>query len=200
MAHLVGVVPRSPGFPAWVVANEYGRLSKVWDENGALLAEIPSTANDSVYGVVDWQDGRALVLGGASARGRDLDGHTLFDVPLGEFFLSQALAVRLAPGARPHLAIAAGAPRDLKRARLLLVSPEREIVYDEILEKPVRLLAAAAPTARTRSLSAGTACARSGLDRHKIVVTRDHSVEPRDYSKGNRKPWPTTLSSEISIS
>jgi hypothetical protein len=115
---------------------------RVWDENGALLAERPVNANDSPYGVVDWQEKRTLLLGGKSARLQDLDGKTVFEIPLGEFSLSQALAVRLAPGARPHLAIAAWAPRDLKRARLLLVSPEREIVYDEILEKPVRLLAA----------------------------------------------------------
>jgi len=142
MAHLVGVAPRTPGSPAWIVAVEYGRLARIWDENGQPLAELPATARDSVLGVIDWPETRALVLGATAARGIALDGTPLFEIPLGEFAPSEAMAVRFAPAARPCLALTGAAPRDVGRWRLLLVSPEREVIYDEILEAPVRLLEA----------------------------------------------------------
>ncbi len=145
MAHLVAVARRTPRSPAWVVAGEYGRLTRVWDENGEPLAELPMTAQDAVYGVVDWPEARALVLGGTAARGIALDGKPLFEVPLGDFSLSEAQAVRPAPSAGPYLAVVGAAPRDVGRWRLLLVSPEREVVYDEILDRYVRLLKARRP-------------------------------------------------------
>ena len=139
MAHLVAVAARTPASPAWVVAVEYGRLTRVWDENGQPLAEVPDAA---VLGVVDWPEARALVLWGTAARGIALDGKPLFDVPLGDFTVSQVLAVRLVPAGRPCLALVGATPRDVGRWRLLLVSSEREVIYDEILDRYVRLLKA----------------------------------------------------------
>jgi hypothetical protein len=142
MAHLVGVAGRTPASRAWVVAAESGRRVLIWDETGQLLAELPLAARDAVYGVVDWPEARALVMGGAAARGIALDGTPLFEIPLGDFYLSDVLAVQLTPGAPPHLALVGSAPRDVGRWRLLLVSSERELVYDEILDRYVRLLKA----------------------------------------------------------
>lgn len=158
MAHLVGVAARTAASSAWVVAVEYGRLARVWDDNGEPLAEVPVTANDPVFGVVDWPETRALVLGGAVARGMALDGKPLFEIPLGDFSLSDVVAVRFAPAARPYLALTGAVPRDAGgRRRLLLLSPGREVVYDEILDRDVRLLKARrADGGETLFLSSGS--------------------------------------------
>jgi hypothetical protein len=142
MAHLVGVAARSGGSPAWVVAVEYARRARIWDETGAPLAELPLTAQDNVFGTVDWPETRAIVLGGATVRGIALDGKPLFEMPLGDFFLSDVLAVRFTPAGRPHLALVGATPRDVGRWRLLVLSSDQKVVYDEILDRSVRLLKA----------------------------------------------------------
>ena len=90
--------------------------------------------------VADGGERRVVLAGMSSVRGIDVDGRPLFEVPLGDFAFSEAVSVRLAPSASPHLAILAAAPRELHRGRFLLLSPDTTIVYDEIREKPVRLL------------------------------------------------------------
>lgn len=141
-ANLVAVAPRSTESPAWVVGSEYPSVVKVWDESGRALAEMPYPKEGGVVDVVDWPEKRALLLGGTAPRGLGLDGATLFELPPGDFALSQALAVRPWPGARAHLALVAAAPRDVERWQVRILSPEREVVYDEVLASTVRLLKA----------------------------------------------------------
>jgi hypothetical protein len=145
MAHLVAVAPRTRGGPGWVAALEYARVVRVWDEQGEPLAELPVSADDVLVGIVDWPEARALTFGGAAVRGIALDGTPVFEIPLGDFRASQVLAARFGPAARPHLVVAAGAPRDVGRWRLLVLSPERRVVYEKILDRPIRLVKARAP-------------------------------------------------------
>src|SRR5262249_52396630 len=124
MAHLVAVAPRTPTVPGWVAAVEYARVVRVWDEHGEPLAEPPVPADGIRVGIVDWPATRALTFGGAAVRGIALDGTSVFDIPLGDFHASQVLTARFGPAARPHLVVTAGAPRDVGRWRLLVLSPE----------------------------------------------------------------------------
>lgn len=142
LSSLMALAARSEASPAWLVGLEYGRVVQVWDETGKLLAELPHRDESSVAGVVDWPERRALLLGGSPARGVGLDGRSAFEIPLGDFTLGEGLALSFSAGAPRHLALASLAPRDVRRSRLLILSPAHEIVYDEVLEEPVRLLAA----------------------------------------------------------
>jgi hypothetical protein len=98
-AALLDVLPRANSGPAWIV--EYGRRVLVWDESGKQLAEFAVRAETSPIAVVDGFAGRRFFNGGNSARGFDLQGQTQFEVPLGEFTLSTAAAVRLSAGRNP---------------------------------------------------------------------------------------------------
>jgi hypothetical protein len=138
-ASLSAVAPRTTEGPGWVVASDYGRGVLVWDENGKPLAELPSLKSRAVIGIVDWPT-RALVLGGSTAIGIDLAGHAAFEVPLRDLSVTDVLAVRLAAGGPPYLAVAGAAERDVKRWRLLILSPERTTVYDEVFADHIGLL------------------------------------------------------------
>jgi hypothetical protein len=140
-ARLVALAPREGAVPGWVVAVEYGRRTWVLDEAGKTLAELPDDPNDSVVTVVDHAAGRALVRGGAVARGFDLGGKLLFETPLPDMALSAAATARFAPDAPPHAALVAAADRDTKRWRALLVAPNGAIVYDEVSDAWLKWLA-----------------------------------------------------------
>jgi hypothetical protein len=142
LAALLALLPASDTSPAWVVGLEYGRKVLVWDAAGRLLGERAATAEDSPLTAVDSFAGRALVHGGTSARGVGLDGTGLFDIPLGDFVLSQAIGVRLSSGQSPSLVLAGSTDRDTRRYRLLIVDHDRQVVYDEILDRYPRVLAA----------------------------------------------------------
>ncbi len=142
LAHLLATMPHADDFPAWVVANEYGRKLFVWDADGRVLMERPTTADDAPLSVVDTFSGRSFIHGGHSARAYDLAGKPLFDVPLGDFTLSFALGLRLSPGSPSHLALVSSTDRDTSRYRLLIVDSTRRTVYDEIFDRYPRVLAA----------------------------------------------------------
>ena len=69
-------------------------------------------------------------------------GQTQFEVPLGEFTLSTAAAVRLSAGEKPYLALVGSTDRETNRYRLLIVDSMRQAVYDEILDRYPRVLVA----------------------------------------------------------
>jgi hypothetical protein len=138
---VVAVAPRRAESPGWVVSQS-GRGVAVWDENGKSLADLPSPEDRRVLAVVDWPRSRALVLGGTTASGIDLAGRTQFDVPLGDFSLTHAVAVSFRADAPPYLALAGEAPRDVKRWRLLVLSPDRAVVFDQIFGDRIALLTA----------------------------------------------------------
>jgi hypothetical protein len=134
MAALTALLPREGEIPAWLLGLEFGRRAIVWDEDGRVLGERAVTAEDSPLTLVDSAGGRAVVHGGGSARGYDLWGSLLFDVELGAFTLSQAVGARLARDRAPYLVLVGRTDTDTKRWRLMIVNPDRETVYDEVLD------------------------------------------------------------------
>jgi len=142
-AALLDTLPRTSSGPAWVVATEYGRKVLVWDENGKQLTELSVTTEASPLAVVDTFAGRGFVSGGHSARVFDLLGKALFDVPLGDFVLSTAAAIRFSAGDAPDLVLVGSTDRETSRYRLLIVNTKLEAVYDEILDQYPRVLLAA---------------------------------------------------------
>ena len=142
LAGLLAALPRDGETPAWIVAVEYGRRMLVWDENGQPLIERPVTAENSPMSVTETFSGRAIIHGGASARAHDLAGQLLFEIPLGEFTLSQAAGVRLSTDRAPYLALVGSTDRDSSRYRLLIVDADRRAVYDEIFDRYPRIVTA----------------------------------------------------------
>jgi hypothetical protein len=107
-----------------------------------LLSEQPAAPDNSPLTALDSFAGRSLIRGGRSARGYDLGGKILFEVPLGEFTLAQAMGARLTAGQPPFLALVGSTDRHAGRWRLLIVDPSRRAVYDEILDEYPRILTA----------------------------------------------------------
>jgi hypothetical protein len=157
MASLVTLLPRIAETPAWVVALEYGRKLWVWDEAGRVLAERETTAENPPLAAVDSAAGRAVVHGGRSARGYDLQGRPLFDVALGDFTLSQAIGARLSSDGEILLVLVAATDRDTKRWRLLIVDAESNILYEEVLDQFPRVFAARRADGSDALLVGGTA-------------------------------------------
>ncbi|HEU4690290.1 MAG TPA: hypothetical protein VFS23_18095, partial [Vicinamibacterales bacterium] len=141
LAALLATLPRDGETPAWIVAIEYGRRMLVWDENGQPLIERPVTAENSPMSVADTFAGRAIIHGGATARAHNLAGQLLFEIPLGEFTLSQAAGVRLSAGSA-SLALVGSTDRDTSRYRLLIVDSNRRAIYDEIFDRYPRVVTA----------------------------------------------------------
>ncbi len=133
-ASLTDLAPRNRDTPGWVLAVQYGVKALVWDETGRLLAERPVGEKDAPLAIVDHARGRALVCGGSSARGVDLSGQSVFEIPLPDMNLSTAQSLRFAPGQAPHLALTATADRHTRRWRALIVAPDGQVIYDEISE------------------------------------------------------------------
>lgn len=152
-AGLVLSGPRTGPTPAWVVALQNNRVS-IWDERGSPLAEF-STAVPGVTVVADWPERRTLLIGDTTLRGHNLDGTVAFEIPLGDFRFSEAVAVRFVPGGPRYLAIVGTAPRDVRRWRLLVLAPDRTAVYDQVLEQWVRLLVARRPDGADTLLVSG---------------------------------------------
>jgi len=141
-AALLDTLPRTKDGPAWIVATEYGRKVLVWDENGRQISELAVTAEASPLVVVDSFAGRGFVYGGNSARAFDLHGKSLFEVPLGDFALSTAAALRFSASEDPNLVLVGSTDRDTGRYRLLIVNAKLQVVYDEILDQYPRALVA----------------------------------------------------------
>jgi hypothetical protein len=131
-ASLVSLAPRKGALPAWVLALEYGRKILVWDEHGNVIAALPAGESNAPLSIVTHEQGRALVNGGDHARGEDLQGRQLFDVPLPDMKLTEIASARFAPSGPSILALVASADRHTKRWRALLLSASGAILYDEI--------------------------------------------------------------------
>jgi hypothetical protein len=142
LASLVGLLPRSGNIPAWIVSVQYGRKVEVRDDSGRLLGERAATADDSPLTAIDSFAGRGLVYGGPSARGYDISGRLLFDVPLGDFRLGHAADARLFDAGTPYVVLVGTTDRETRRYRLLVIGPDRQPVYDEILDHFPRVLVA----------------------------------------------------------
>jgi hypothetical protein len=142
LAALLATLPGDGENPAWIVAVEYGRRMLVWDDTGRPLIERAATAEDSPLFVADTSAGRAVIHGGTSARAHDLTGTRLFEIPLGEFTLSQAAGVRLSTDGAPYLALVGATDRDTSRYRLAIVDSDRRMVYDEIFDRYPRVVIA----------------------------------------------------------
>ena len=128
------LAPRTSTEPAWVVSYENHRPTKVWDENGSLLGELPQIGEDEPVAVVDWPDGRGLLLKGNVVRVVSIDGHDLFRFPLEGLTVRFGLSVRFHADEDPHLVVVAGAPRDVERWRLLIWGADQDPVYDEVFD------------------------------------------------------------------
>lgn len=137
--------PRTGATPAWVAVHEYNRGITIWDENGLPLGRLSEEAVVGTATIADWLDRRLFVGGSSTLRCVDLEGRAVIDQPLGDFQFRQALAVRLVPGTSSHLAVLAGTPRDVKRWRLLVLSADGAIAYDEIFDYPAGILKARQP-------------------------------------------------------
>lgn len=140
LAAITTLLPAEGPHPAVILTVEYGRRAALWDAQGKLLAEKPAPADDAPLALVNHPRGRALVHGGTSARGYDLEGKLLFAVPLPDMRLVSAHGVRLHAGDPGHLALVATADRDTNRSRALLVTADGRIVYDEITAELPRWL------------------------------------------------------------
>lgn len=131
-ASLTALAPRDGKSPGWVLAVEFGRKAVIWDEQGRLISEVPIGEKDAPMAIVDHAHGRALVRGGSVARGTDLTGKLLFEIPLPDMNLSTIHSLRFAPGSAPHMAIIATADRYTKRWRAIIVAPDGRSIYDEV--------------------------------------------------------------------
>jgi hypothetical protein len=141
LAALLATLPRDGESPPWIVAVEYGRKLMVWDDSGQVLVDRAVTADNSPLSVVDTFAGRVLIHGSTVARGYGLTGTPLFEVPLGDFTLSQAAGVRLSSD-RSYLALVGSTDRDSSRYRLAIIDANRRIVYDEIFDRYPRMITA----------------------------------------------------------
>lgn len=132
---IVAVVPRSGSEPGLVVAAGDGRAILVSD-SGSLIGEIKAPAETVPLALFDTPGGRGIAFGGASFAVYAPDGRKLFD-RAGEEGLRvvAAVSVRPGPGADPFYAIVSQAPRDVARARLLLVDAKGADLQNVVLAK-----------------------------------------------------------------
>jgi hypothetical protein len=122
-----------------VAAVTSARRVHLFTAAGDPIATVPIVEREAYrFTFVDWPRARALVGGVERVVVMDLDGRPVLEHPLGGFRFQEAQAVRLA--AAPHLAVLAAGPREVGRSRLLIISPEGAVVYDEILARGGRLL------------------------------------------------------------
>jgi hypothetical protein len=137
---IAATAPRTRRDPAWIVAAGQGEMV-VWDDAGTRLAAV--TMKDArPLGVIDWPDGRYVLAGGSALRAVALDGRVVFDWPVPDMTVGQALPLSLEAGVPPLVALVATGPGD--GWRLQIVSLDKTLVYDEILGAPTELLKARA--------------------------------------------------------
>jgi hypothetical protein len=140
VGRIVATAPRTRRHPGWVVAEGQGD-TVVWDDRGVRLATL-TTKDARPLSTVDWPGGRYVLAGGSAVRAIGLDGLVAFEWVVDGMTVSSARAVAIEPGAPPVVALVAESPRDLGRWRLQLVSHDRALLYDEILDTPAALLTA----------------------------------------------------------
>jgi len=95
-----------------------------------------------LLGVLDRADGRFLLAGGSALRAVGLDGHVAFDWAIDGMQVIDAEPLSLQPGVAQAVALLASGPRPTTRWRLQIVSADRTLLYDELLDAPAELLRA----------------------------------------------------------
>ena len=140
VGRIAATAPRTRRDPGWVVADGQGQMV-VWDAAGTRLADL--TMKDArPVGAIDWPDARYVLAGGSAARAIGLDGTVVFDWAVPNMTVIAALPVLLEPGTPPAVALIAASPRQTNRWRLQIVSREKALLYDELLDTPTELLKA----------------------------------------------------------
>lgn len=140
VGRIAATAPRTRRDAGWIVAEGQGEMV-VWDEAGSRLAGV--TMKDArPVGVIDWADGRYVLAGGSALRAIGLDGTVVFDWAVPNMTVIAALPVLLEPGTPPAVALIAASPRETNRWRLQIVSREKTLLYDELLDTPTGLLKA----------------------------------------------------------
>ena len=163
LADIVSVVPPDGITPGWVIASEYERKVHVFGQDGTRIAELP-WPGAPVVGVLDWTDALLLVVQRPQPIVMSLDGQPRLSIPVtAGMTILQALAIRWAATAAPMLAIVTSARRDVQRWRLEIRDSSMQLVYDEVLDSPPRLLAV-----RDRSGNATLLISNRGLSALKI--------------------------------
>jgi hypothetical protein len=138
MIQVIGTVHDASG-SGRILAYVYGDRGYSWTPDGESRLDIAIPRGASVMKAVNWQQQPAFVLGGERVRVVDLQGETRLDVPFGDFRATDALDVRTSDGAN-LLAVVGTTPREVNRWRLALLQTSGEVVFDQILSSPVRLL------------------------------------------------------------
>jgi hypothetical protein len=151
---IAAVVPRSASTPSWIVASEYGQAVHVWNDAGERVGSLPWPGRD-VGGVVEWADGRRIVVIGEEPLLVRLDGDRFALAPPDYMSLEQAVAVRWVAGSLPALATVWAGPRDVDRWRLRLLDAAGAVVYDEVLDRRINLHVATDATGRSQLLISG---------------------------------------------
>lgn len=146
LSDLVALVPRRGTEPAWLVSARYDTSVDIWNVHGESVAQV-AWPGARVHGVVDWPSARHILAGETTVKGVDLKGGTQFEMPIDEgLFLTDAVVWKPSADAPPLLAVVSGGDPDLHRWRLRLYETPEKIVYDEVFEKPISVLAAHAAT------------------------------------------------------
>lgn len=135
-----------------VVAVASGGRASAWDAAGNARPSFTVPGDAYRYRLVDWPRARSLVGGAREVRVVDLEGRRIFEQPLGDFVFVDALVVRLDADGPAQLAVTAAAPREVGVGRLMVFSASGAVVYDEILPRLARMLAATDGAARRQVL------------------------------------------------
>lgn len=140
VGRIIAAAPRTRRDPAWIVAEGQGE-TVVWDGHGTRLASL--TMKDArPLATIDWPDGRYLLAGGPAVRAIGLDGRVVFDWAVPDMTVVDARPVALETGVPAAVALVAAGARELNRWRLQIVSRDRTLLYDELLDTPTTLLTA----------------------------------------------------------
>jgi hypothetical protein len=137
---VIATAPRSARDPGWVVVDSQGRVV-VFDERGTRLSDVV-LKDARVVGTVDWPDARLLVAGGSALRLLRPDGLVVFDWALPDMTISDAVPVRLDAAAPAAIALVGSGPRDTARWRIQIVTGDKALLYDAIVDTAPRLLVA----------------------------------------------------------
>ncbi len=153
---LLTVLPHTRTHAAWIVAVDPAAAVRVWDEHGGAVATVP-VGDARGLGAVEWQGSRdVLAVQEHVLRGLRLDGRVRWTWTVPDMAVVEAATVRVAPDGLEYLALVAAAPRDTRRWRLQVLGPDRRLVYDEVRDSAMRLLAARGPDGTDTLLVSGS--------------------------------------------
>ena len=150
---IIALSPATALGPAWLVTQTYGEPLAIRDTSGHPLATVtpPGSGYRAPLGVVEWLGQRLLAFGGEQLTLQSVDGKTAFEWNVSDMTITgvQVVVSDAGTSATPLLVVLATADRDTHRSRLQLITPAREVVYDEVSEgMPQVLIAHAADGAR----------------------------------------------------